>query len=171
MACVISQSLTICILTSYFTEAQYSVGFGDICPGADMDIIGRTFIVLLSFCGLGMFCGPVMDFASSWTQDVPGGAIGAALTTLTLGVGLFTVLEGFTETEAAYFTFIVGSTIGYGDKSPSSDAGKIAAAIFAILVINVTGGLLEPAASFLSSYCTKKDVPAIEGTGNEKKEL
>ena len=150
---------------------QYRVGFGDICPGADMDIIGRAFIVVLSFCGLGMFCGPVMDFASSWTQDVPGGAIGAALTTLALGIGLFTVLEGFSETEAAYFTFIVGSTIGYGDKSPSSDAGKIAAAIFAILVINVTGGLLEPAASFLSSYCTKRDAPAIEGNGTGKKEL
>ena len=136
-----------------------------------MDIIGRAFIVVLSFCGLGMFCGPVMDFASSWTQDVPGGAIGAALTTLALGIGLFTVLEGFSETEAAYFTFIVGSTIGYGDKSPTSDAGKIAAAIFAILVINVTGGLLEPAASFLSSYCTKRDAPAIEGNGTGKKEL
>ena len=136
-----------------------------------MDIIGRAFIVVLSFCGLGMFCGPVMDSASSWTQDVPGGAIGAALTTLALGIGLFTVLEGFSETEAAYFTFIVGSTIGYGDKSPSSDAGKIAAAIFAILVINVTGGLLEPAASFLSSYCTKRDAPAIEGNGTGKKEL
>ena len=136
-----------------------------------MDIIGRAFIVVLSFCGLGMFCGPVMDFASSWTQDVPGGAIGAALTTLALGVGLFTVLEDFSETEAAYFTFIIGSTIGYGDKSPSSDAGKIAAAIFAVLVINVTGGLLEPAASFLSSYCTKKDAPALEGSDTGKKEL
>lgn len=136
-----------------------------------MDIIGRAFIVVLSFCGLGMFCGPVMDFASSWTQDIPGGAIGAALTTLALGIGLFTVLEDFSETEAAYFTFIVGSTIGYGDKSPSSDAGKIAAAIFAILVINVTGGLLEPAASFLSLYCTKRDAPAIEGNGTGKKVL
>ena len=136
-----------------------------------MDIIGRAFIVVLSFCGLGMFCGPVMDFASSWTQDVPGGAIGAALTTLALGIGLFTVLEDFSETESAYFTFIVGSTIGYGDMSPSSDAGKIAAAIFAVLVINVTGGLLEPAASFLSSYCTKKDAPALEGNGTGKKEL
>ena len=136
-----------------------------------MDIIGRAFIVVLSFCGLGMFCGPVMDFASSWTQDVPGGAIGAALTTLALGIGLFTVLEDFSETEAAYFTFIIGSTIGYGDKSPSSDAGKIAAAIFAVLVINVTGGLLEPAASFLSSYCTKKDAPALEGSDTGKKEL
>ena len=136
-----------------------------------MDIIGRAFIVVLSFCGLGMFCGPVMDFASSWTQDAPGGAIGAALTTLALGIGLFTVLEDFSETEAAYFTFIIGSTIGYGDKSPSSDAGKIAAAIFAVLVINVTGGLLEPAASFLSSYCTKKDAPALEGSDTGKKEL
>ena len=136
-----------------------------------MDIIGRAFIVVLSFCGLGMFCGPVMDFASSWTQDVPGGAIGAALTTLALGIGLFTVLEDFSETEAAYFTFIIGSTIGYGDKSPSSDAGKIAAAIFAVLVINVTGGLLEPAASFLSSYCTKKDAPALEGSDTGNKEL
>lgn len=166
-----SQYLIIYFLTPPHPMDQYRVGFGDICPGADMDIIGRSFIVVLSFCGLGMFCGPVMDYASSWTQDVPGGAIGAALTTLALGIGLFTVLEGFTETEAAYFTFVVGSTIGYGDKSPSSDAGKIAAAVFAVLVINVTGGLLEPAASFLSSYCTKKDAPAIEGNGTGKKEL
>ena len=147
------------------------VGFGDICPGPDMDTIGRAFIVMLSFCGLGLFCGPVMDFASSWTQDVPGGAIGAALTTLTLGIGLFTVLEGFSEGEAAYFSVITGTTIGYGDKSPRSDAGKIAAAIFAVLVINVTGGLLEPAASFLSSYCMKKDPSVIEVNDAGKKEL
>ena len=139
-----------------------------------MDIIGRAFIVVLSFCGLGMFCGPVMNFASSWTEDVPGGVIGAALTTLALGIGLFTVLEDFSETEAAYFSFITGTTIGYGDRSPASDASKIAAAIFAILVINVTGGLLEPGASFLSSYCMKRDVAIIDGAngnGNGKKEL
>jgi hypothetical protein len=161
-----TQPLTLIFL---FQLLICSVGYGDICPGADMDIIGRAFIVVLSFCGLGMFCGPVMDFASSWTQDVPGGAVGAALTTLTLGIGLFTVLEDFTELEAAYFSIITGTTIGYGDRSPASDAGKIAAAIFAILVINVTGGLLEPAASFLSSYCVKRDAAVIEGDG--KKEL
>jgi len=138
------------------------VGYGDICPSSDMTHIGRIFIVLLSFCGLGMFCGPVMDFASSWTQDVPGGAIGAALTTLALGVGLFTILEDFSEVEAAYFSVVTGTTIGYGDYSPNSDAGKIAAALFAILVINVTGGLLEPACTFLSYYCSKDDSNLIE---------
>mmetsp|Transcript_21140 Transcript_21140/g.46104 ORF Transcript_21140/g.46104 Transcript_21140/m.46104 type:complete len:172 (+) Transcript_21140:1313-1828(+) len=144
------------------TMTLTTVGYGDICPSSDMTHIGRIFIVLLSFCGLGMFCGPVMDFASSWTQDVPGGAIGAALTTLALGVGLFTILEDFSEVEAAYFSVVTGTTIGYGDYSPNSDAGKIAAALFAILVINVTGGLLEPACTFLSYYCSKDDSNLIE---------
>ena len=59
-----------------------------------------------------MFCGPVMDFASSWTNGVPGGALGAALTTLGLGIGLFSVLEDISELEAAYYTVITGTTIG-----------------------------------------------------------
>ena len=131
------------------------VGYGDLCPSSNMTHAGRAFIVTLSFCGLGVFCGPIMDFASSWTQGVPGGAIGAALTTLAVGVGLFTVLEDFSEIEAAYFTVVTGTTIGFGDYSPHTDAGKIACAIFAIIVINVCGGLLAPAASFLSYYCSK----------------
>ena len=46
-----------------------SVGFGDICPG-DIDGIGRAFIVLLSFSGLGLFCGPIMDLAASWKDTL-----------------------------------------------------------------------------------------------------
>jgi hypothetical protein len=133
-----------------------SVGYGDICP-ADLSHSGRAFITILAFLGLGMFCGPVMDFASSWTNGVPGGALGAALTTLGLGIGLFSVLEDISELEAAYYTVITGTTIGFGDITPHSDAGKIAAAIMMVLTINVVGGLLQPAKSFLCTLCTKKN--------------
>ena len=51
-----------------------TVGYGDICPGDKMDDLGRLFVVGLSFGGLGMFCGPIMDAASSWSSRIPGGA-------------------------------------------------------------------------------------------------
>lgn len=100
-----------------------------------------------------MFCGPVMNLASSWKEYIPGGIASLASFTLFLGVMLFTYLEEMSQSEAVYFAVITGTTIGYGDISPRSDIGKLAVAGYAILVINVVGALLEPARDFLESYC------------------
>jgi hypothetical protein len=130
-----------------------TVGYGDICP-ADPDEVGKLFLVALSFAGLGFFCGPVMDFAASWKESVPGGVLGVAAVTIAIGVALFTQLEGWEPLDAAYYSVITGTTIGYGDKAPVTDNGKLAAALYALVAVNVVGGLLEPAAGFLSGLCT-----------------
>eukprot|EP00568_Trieres_chinensis_P008169 CAMPEP_0183314448 /NCGR_PEP_ID=MMETSP0160_2-20130417/48489_1 /TAXON_ID=2839 ORGANISM="Odontella Sinensis, Strain Grunow 1884" /NCGR_SAMPLE_ID=MMETSP0160_2 /ASSEMBLY_ACC=CAM_ASM_000250 /LENGTH=113 /DNA_ID=CAMNT_0025479789 /DNA_START=294 /DNA_END=635 /DNA_ORIENTATION=- len=101
-----------------------------------------------------------MDFASSWTHQVPGGALGVAVTTVGLGVGIFTYLEGMSHVEAAYFSVVTGTTIGFGDVGPKTDAGKIATALYAVLVVNVVGALLEPATEILSQFCVDSTVPA-----------
>lgn len=138
-----------------------TVGYGDICPSADMATEGRLFIILISFCGLGIFCGPVMDFAASWPKMIPGGVLGVAVTTIGLGIALFTKIEGMSHIEAIYFSIITGTTIGFGDTAPKTDEGKILTALYAILVINVVGALLEPARNFLSRFCTVKRVEDV----------
>ena len=87
----------------------FSVGYGDICPG-NISWLGRTFIVFLSFLGLGMFCGPIMDLAASWKDRLPlGGTMVLFSSTVTTGVLLFCYLLGeMTETEAVYFSIITG---------------------------------------------------------------
>jgi hypothetical protein len=86
-----------------------TVGYGDICPGPDTSLEGKVFLIALSFLGLGFFCGPVMDFASSWHSEVPGGPLGLAAVTLGLAVALFTQpalwdgKAGLTPLDAAYY--------------------------------------------------------------------
>lgn len=60
-----------------------------------------------------MFCGPVMDLAASWSSKVPGGMLALTALTIAIGVVLFTRLEEMSETDAAYMSFITGTTIGY----------------------------------------------------------
>ena len=129
------------------------VGFGDICPSDKLATGGKVFIMAMSFIGLGMICGPVMILASSWSTKVPGGLLGLTTLTVAIGVAIFTYMEEMTETDAAYMSFITGTTIGYGDVTPHSDVGKILVALYAILVINVMGGLLQPARRVLESLC------------------
>lgn len=111
-----------------------------------------------------MFCGPVMDYASTWTNRVPGGVYGIAITALSLGIALFGHLEGMSSAEAGYFCIVTGTTIGYGDIGPKTDMGKIATAVYAILVVNVVSALLEPAKGFLSRLCVMK--PTSSGGGS-----
>ncbi|KAL7537575.1 hypothetical protein ACHAWF_005820 [Thalassiosira exigua] len=105
-----------------------TVGYGDICPSDDISHLGRVFIVALSFCGLGMFCGPIMDFSASWKERIPGGVLGPGLFALGFGVLLFTKIEGMEWQSAVYFTVITGTTVGYGDLGPRTDYGRLATA-------------------------------------------
>ena len=84
--------------------------YSDVCPG-DISTHGKAFIVALSFSGLGMFCGPLMDLASSWKYMLPiGGTIALLSSTVAVAVFVFSyMLEEMTETEAAYFSIITGT--------------------------------------------------------------
>jgi|TARA_B110000208_G_scaffold186703_2_gene243624 hypothetical protein len=130
-----------------------TVGYGDICPSNPNDI-GKLFLVVLSFLGLGFFCGPIMDFAASWRHSIPGGNVVTFAATLGLGVALFTQLEGMTPKDAAYYSVVTGTTIGYGDMSPKTDHGKIAAAFYALVAVNVVGALLDPCKEILQGFAS-----------------
>ena len=134
-----------------------TVGYGDICPSAP-GLEGKVFLVGLSFTGLGFFCGPIMDLTSSWSNKVPGGKLGVVIATLGLGVAMFTRIEGWEPMDALYYSTITGTTIGYGDMYPVTDIGKIAAALYALLAVNVVGELLNPAKEILTKLITNDDV-------------
>ena len=76
-----------------------------------------------------MFCGPVMDFASSWTRRIPGGVLGPGLVVFAMGTALFMRIEEMSALNAAYLTFITGTTIGYGDIKPTTNEGRLSTAI------------------------------------------
>mmetsp|Transcript_19912 Transcript_19912/g.25647 ORF Transcript_19912/g.25647 Transcript_19912/m.25647 type:complete len:233 (-) Transcript_19912:153-851(-) len=132
-----------------------TVGFGDICPGETI-FFGKIFLVLFSLSGLGIFCGPIMDLASSWRYQIPGGIPTLASFTLGVGVLVFTTFEGLDQTDAIYASVITGTTIGYGDKAPSTNMGKIAVALYAIASVNAMACILAPACQYMEAFCKAK---------------
>mmetsp|Transcript_23343 Transcript_23343/g.57442 ORF Transcript_23343/g.57442 Transcript_23343/m.57442 type:complete len:174 (-) Transcript_23343:273-794(-) len=97
-----------------------TVGFGDICPG-EMDIVGRIFLTILPLFGLGFFCGPIMDLASSWQTMVPGGAFSVGSLTLMMGVTMLTTVEELSYSEAVHLCVITGESEAMIDSMRISD--------------------------------------------------
>lgn len=81
--------------------------FGDICPG-ETGIVGRIFLTVLPLFGLGFFCGPILDLASSWQNMVPGGVASVGSVTLALGVVMLTTFEDLSISEAIHLCIITG---------------------------------------------------------------
>jgi hypothetical protein len=61
-----------------------------------------------------------------------------------------------------------GTTIGYGNLTPSTNLGKVGVSLYAILACNVLGGLLEPARSYFESFCQRKRIPQEASTAKKK---
>jgi CBS domain containing-hemolysin-like protein len=120
-------------------------------------VYGKVFLVTFVLCGMGMFCGPVMDITSSWRTQVPhGGVIVLSSVVLGAGVAIFTSIEGVSNTDALYASIITGTTIGYGDLTPKSNSGKVAVALYGVVGINVLAVLLKPARDFFERLCHVK---------------
>lgn len=92
-----------------------------------------------------------------------------ALTSFTVAIGvvIFTVLENFTYEDAMYASVITGTTIGYGEMTPSTEMGKILVAVYALMVVNVIGALLEDTKDMLVNWCAMQ-TPAV--VSEEKKQ-
>ena len=118
-------------IKSIAIDEGFSVGYGDICPTENISQFGRLFIITLSLCGLGFFCGPIMDYSSSWKDRIQGRAVGPALFALVFGALLFQeVIEDINDWHTAlYFCLITGTTVGYGDISPNTDIGRLSTAL------------------------------------------
>lgn len=138
--------------TSYFTDCFCRIGFGDICPG-ETDIVGQIFLTLPPLFGLGFFCGPILELASSWQNQIPGGVLSVGSVTLAIGVSVLTALEGYSISEAIHLCVMTGTTIGYGNISPSSNAGRIFLSFYAMAGLNVMGGILDISKTYLEAFC------------------
>ena len=93
-----------------------------------------------------------------------------ALWTLGVGVLVFSY-EGISTTDALYASVITGTTIGYGDLTPSTEVGKILVAFYAVLVVGVTGVLLDVSKERLIQFCIPalpKVVPEEDADKKEK---
>mmetsp|Transcript_3563 Transcript_3563/g.6328 ORF Transcript_3563/g.6328 Transcript_3563/m.6328 type:complete len:196 (+) Transcript_3563:81-668(+) len=152
-----------------------TVGYGDICPATKSPEM-KMFTVSLALLALGFFCGPVMDLTSSWKDFLHNqGAVGwqyrlgvasVLLVTLATGAVLFTTIEGWPVSEALYFSMITGTTIGFGDHPEfKTDAGKIAAAIFALASVNVIGFVTSVIGEALTEAVSEPDT---EGAGKDQ---
>ena len=64
-------------------------------------------------------------------------AILLVLFSLALGIGGYTLLEGFSFVEAFYMTIITISTVGFGEVKPLSDGGRIFTALYIITNIGI----------------------------------
>lgn len=70
--------------------------------------MGRVFLTVLPLLGLGFFCGPILELASSWQARVPGGTLGLGVATLLSGVLALTWLEQLSVSEAIHLCVITG---------------------------------------------------------------
>ena len=56
---------------------------------------------------------------------------------LLIGTWFYTVVEGWTVTDAFYFSVITLSTVGYGDFSPATTAGKMFTTVYILVGISI----------------------------------
>ena len=104
---------------------MHTARYGDICPKTKSTEM-KLFVSSLAIFGLGFFCGPLLDATAQWRHYLHdagqrgkghwqhwSGVVAVAVVMLSVGAGVFTVLEGWTVEEAMYFSVITGTTIGY----------------------------------------------------------
>jgi hypothetical protein len=138
-----------------------TVGYGDICPSGDITWMEQSFLILMAFLGLGFLCGPWLTLVAQWRHLIPGGVWSVLITTLAMGVSVFVSVEQQTHAQALYASIITGTTIGYGDVTPSSDAGRLGIALYILLSVNVIGMVLDVMKQHLLDFCRQADEEVV----------
>jgi voltage-gated potassium channel len=64
-------------------------------------------------------------------------AVGLILFFLVFGTIFFHAIENWSYVDSFYFTGVTLTTVGYGDLTPTHDASKIAAVVFAFLGVGI----------------------------------
>ena len=90
----------------------------------------------------------------SWKDPLFRAAFVLVLVTLASGTLFYHSIEGWSWIDSAYFSVVTMSTVGYGDLSPKTDAGKI----FTMVFIFVDIGLFVTLASRLAPALVNRRV-------------
>jgi voltage-gated potassium channel Kch len=70
---------------------------------------------------------------------------------LLMGVVFYTRVEGWSLVDALYFCVVTLGTVGYGDLTPDTDAGKLFTVVYIIVGLSIIGGLLATMGQLVSS--------------------
>ena len=68
---------------------------------------------------------------------------GAAAGILILGTVVYHYLEGWTWVDSFYFSAVTGSTVGFGDLTPTTDASKLFTVFYIFSSIAILGAFLN----------------------------
>ncbi len=88
---------------------------------------------------------------AAWRFLIP---IALLIAVILIGTLAYHGLEGWRYLDSAYFSVVTVTTIGYGDKTPQTDAGKIFTMFFAFSGIGIAFYII----SSVGRYMTRKQI-------------
>jgi hypothetical protein len=69
-----------------------------------------------------------------------------------VGVLFYTLVEGWSLVDAIYFCVVTLGTVGYGDKTPSSDFAKIFTSLYIIIGLSIIGGFIATMGQLINAH-------------------
>ena len=81
--------------------------------------------------------------------------------TVLIGVIFYTLAEHWTLVDAIYFCVVTLGTVGYGDITPVTDAGKIFTTIYIIFGLSVIGGFFATAGKLIKPGTVIKEETTV----------
>ena len=148
------------------TMTVTTVGYGDLCPTTGF---GKIVCSCLALLGIGYF-GIVVEVFHQIRKESEGkmlanlgvtGTLGMLTSTICLGVLLCWYLQdkglplvkqgdgGTSVMNAAYWSIVTSTSIGYGDLYPATDNGKLAVSAFALWSMGAVAAVTDLTSDWL----------------------
>ncbi|MGI9644922.1 MAG: potassium channel family protein [Ilumatobacteraceae bacterium] len=67
----------------------------------------------------------------------------SAILLITVGTGIFSLLEDWSIVDSFYFSVVTATTVGFGDLTPDTDAAKLFTVIYIVVGISIIGTFLD----------------------------
>jgi len=92
----------------------------------------------------------------------------AAVGLLAGGTVTFHYIEGWSWVDSFYFSSVAGTTVGFGDLSPTTDVSKLVSVVYIFLAISILGTFLDQRLKYHGSFVKNQTEKAIgKATNNE----
>ena len=86
----------------------------------------------------------VRAIVAAWRSDVAFRMLLALVVSLLVsGTTFFTLVEGWSVLDSFYFSVTTLTTVGFGDPSPATAAGKIFTIVYIFVGLGVIGGFIN----------------------------
>ena len=135
-----------------------TIGYGDLPAPATRN--GKMLMMVFSLLAIGFFANVVLPYGGELRDRLDGALFGGGSNKLRtsmvmlvvnamLGAGICSVtrdpgLPSINEPlDLFYWSFVTGTTIGYGDFAPQTDNGKLLTVLYALLSLQTTSAAAD----------------------------